>query len=95
LKARIIREEKAGGPERLPSGGIVPGDAAVVEVDPPLEGHRFVFVSETVVFGDPETYAFPATADGHVASWLELEISQKGSISWRDLLASAGYEVMS
>lgn len=39
-----------------------------------------------------ETYLFPATAEGDVASWAELGGSTKGECSHEDALCNAGYE---
>jgi hypothetical protein len=41
----------------------------------------------------PETYVFPATADGEVLSWGELEGSYRGGTDHERALRGAGYEV--
>ena len=46
------------------------------------EGAEFdhLFVSAVRVLGAPETYVFPAAADGAVIDWLELDGSFKGGL---------------
>lgn len=72
------------------------GEAAVYELDPPCEGHRFVVVSaiDLPSIGGPrgsETKVFPS--DGVTfASFLELASVCRWSHA--DALASLGYEVM-
>lgn len=52
----------------------------------------YVVVSATNVVG-PETYIFPADRMGQVLDWGELPGSQRGTLSHRAALESAGYEV--
>lgn len=77
------------------------GTAHLYRVDPPLEGNEYVIVSAvTLPFLDlfpdmerDETYIFPATKDGGVADWGELDGSMKGTLDHAEALANAGYEV--
>jgi hypothetical protein len=43
----------------------------------------------------PETYIFPADADGKVTRWFELVGSQKDTLDHAKALRDAGYEVAS
>lgn len=68
------------------------GTAKLWRVDPPIKwGHHFeddeggeseyVVTSATVaLFSGPETYVFPANADGEVVDWGELPGSFRGSL---------------
>lgn len=84
------------------------GDAALYRLDPPLatnvwdwrkraDGTRLlthVIVSATIVpYGGPETYIFPASAEGEVTDWGELEGSYRGGLDHAEALAGAGYEI--
>jgi hypothetical protein len=80
------------------------GTAHLYRLDPPYvdtdwEGrergtHEHVIVSATFVpFGGPETYIFPADAEGNIADWGELDGSQKGTLDHEQVLRDAGYEV--
>lgn len=42
--------------------------------------HEYIVVSSVAVFGEPETYVFPANAAGKVIDWLEVEGSFKGGM---------------
>lgn len=75
------------------------------KLDPPITDdswggestdYEHVIVSATVVFfgGGPETYIFPATAEGAIASWGELPGSYKGGLDHAQALIGAGYEVV-
>jgi hypothetical protein len=46
----------------------------------PGEKTEHVVTSTASVFGRPETYIFPADADGHVTDWGELPGSYKGDL---------------
>lgn len=72
------------------------GDAALYELDPPLAGHHHVIVSAITcdVTGVPETYIFPAHADGRLISWDQLDGSMKDTLRHEDALRAAGYEVL-
>lgn len=68
------------------------GNAALYRMTPPHDGHEYVVVSATrVMFSGPETYIFPATSDGKVSDWCELDGSYRGSMSHESALANAGY----
>ena len=82
------------------------GDAALYHLNPPTtymaydgDEYRphetsFVIVSAVVVYGEPETYIFPADAEGECLSFGELEGSQKGTLQHGDALRDAGYEIV-
>jgi hypothetical protein len=81
------------------------GDARLYRCDPPMQYREywgveatkpaeFVVVSGThVPYSGTETYIFPATADGEVADWGELEGSFRGGIDHERALEGAGYSV--
>lgn len=84
------------------------GDARLYRVDPPMKGERFdddtdkyetathvyVIVSAVVAFGQgPETYIFPADAEGKVTNWGELDGSFKGGLDHARALQYAGYTI--
>lgn len=75
------------------------GDARVFELDPPLEGHRYVVVSAvSAMRSGPElsgleTYIFPANKKGEIEDWGELEGSQRGTLSHEDVLRDIGYTI--
>ncbi|GAA4762320.1 hypothetical protein [Microbacterium gilvum] len=84
------------------------GDARLYRLEPPLPAQDWdgnetggeysqVIVSAVVVqyTGKPETYIFPATADGEIASWNELPGSFQGDLDHAAALRGAGYEVAS
>jgi hypothetical protein len=53
-----------------------------------------VVVSAVVVlFSGPETYIFPATSEGKVISWGELEGSFRGGLDHAVALMGAGYSI--
>lgn len=83
------------------------GDAALYKCDPPMEYERlvdgeytkdmaeYVVVSATTaLFTGPETYIFPADANGNVINWLELDGSFRGALDHNEALQNAGYEVV-
>jgi hypothetical protein len=80
------------------------GDARLYKLNPPLEDrgysddeikkHEFVIVSAVnAMFSGPETYIFPATSDGEVVDYGELDGSFKGDQDHARALENAGYEV--
>ena len=82
------------------------GAAKLYKLDPAFEErdwrtdeveatHEHVIVSATIVpwGGGPETYIFPATADGEIADWGELSGSYKGGLDHATALENAGYAV--
>jgi hypothetical protein len=82
------------------------GDARLYRVDPPVERidwssgeekqtlHDYVVVSAVVaMFSGPETYIFPASADGEVVDWLELNGSFRGGLDHGSALGQAGYAI--
>ncbi len=97
MKATLVRDN-------LPN---FTGRAALYRLDPPLSIEKdwdketkgkiteYVIVSATnAMFGGPETYIFPASADGEVTDWGELEGSYKGDYDHVVALAGAGYAVV-
>jgi hypothetical protein len=75
------------------------GDARVYELSSPMTwdggATDYVIVSATVVpFSGPETYIFPADADGEVLAWGELDGSFQGGLDHERALNGAGYEVV-
>lgn len=70
------------------------GHAALYRMEPPLDGHEFVIASASkAMFTGPETYIFPADADGEVVSWAEMEGSYRGGLSHAKAFAGAGYSI--
>lgn len=82
------------------------GHAALYRMTPPLKDHEwskdeaveeyeYVIASAvtTLQFDGvgPETYLFPATAEGEVINYGELPGSMKGTLSHREALKNAGY----
>jgi len=62
------------------------------ETEEPTAHTRFVAVSAVdVLYSGIETYIFPADADGHVLNWLELDGSQKGTLSHGIAIRDAGW----
>jgi hypothetical protein len=66
----------------------------------PLEGNEYVVVSAVTLSWvglfngpGPETYIFPATRDGDITDWIELEGSFQGDLDHEQALKNAGYEV--
>lgn len=69
-------------------------DARLYRMEPPLEGHEYVVVSAAdVMFTGPETYIFPASKDGRVIDWGEMDGSYRGGLSHEEALRGAGYEI--
>lgn len=67
---------------------------ALYRLEPPLEEHELVVVSAALVpYSGPETYIFPADADGDIASFGELEGSYRGDLSHAVALQGAGYTI--
>lgn len=71
------------------------GEARLYRLSVPLEGAAHVIVSAVTVpyGGGPETYIFPATPEGDVRHWGELEGSYRGGLDHERALRNAGYEV--
>lgn len=64
------------------------------ETEPPAKKTCFVIVSATIApFSGSETYIFPATKEGEVISWGELDGSYRGGLSHEEALMGAGYKV--
>lgn len=65
---------------------------AVYRLDPPLEGHTYVYVSAVdAPFTGPEVYIFPCDEHGEVAVFSELDGSYRGGFDHRKALEGAGY----
>jgi hypothetical protein len=84
------------------------GDARLYRVDPPMlthswgdedaspTEHEHVIVSAVVaMYSGPETYIFPATAEGEAVDMLEMDGSFRGALDHEQALRNAGYEVVS
>ncbi|SER51203.1 MULTISPECIES: hypothetical protein [Pseudomonas] len=73
------------------------GHQALYELSEPLDGHSLVVVSaidyESHGWKTLETYIFPASKDGEIIDYCELEGSIKGTASHAEALANAGYEI--
>lgn len=70
------------------------GSAALYKLDPPVPSGEYVVVSaSTVPYSGPETYIFPATADGEISDWGELDGSFKGALDHAEALEGAGYRI--
>lgn len=76
------------------------GEMRLYKLDPPMGGEyvdgpiEYVVVSATVaMMVGPETYIFPADAEGKITDWGELDGSFRGSLDHDRALANAGYEV--
>lgn len=74
------------------------GVAKLYEVSPNIsfgdnENTTFIVVSKIDNEFGQETYIFPASEDGEIVDYCELDGSQKGDISHEDVLRDAGYEI--
>ena len=70
------------------------GHAALYRMSPPHEGNEFVIASAAnALYTGPETYLFPADADGLVISWNEIEGSYRGGLSHAIAMGRAGYRI--
>jgi hypothetical protein len=68
--------------------------AALYRMEPPLDGHGFVIASATSLTPTgPETYLFPADAEGGVVSWAKMDGSYRGGLSHAEAFAGAGYSI--
>lgn len=89
--ATFIRDVKGGtGTQRL------------YKVNPPVEyGYgdtksvtEYVVTSATkAMFSGPETYIFPADADGTIVDWSEMDGSFRGDLCHETALSNAGYSL--
>jgi len=70
------------------------GYAALYQMTPAHDGHEFVVASAAnVPFSGPETYLFPAAADGEIKSFSELDGSYRGGLDHAQALSNAGYTI--
>jgi hypothetical protein len=75
------------------------GDARLFSLNEPIaygnDKHTdHVVVSAVVAYGSgPETYIFPADAEGSVLSWCELDGSYRGGLDHEEAIRQAGWEV--
>ena len=69
------------------------GQAALYKLSEPLEGNTYVIVSAVTAYSGLETYIFPASDDGKVIDWRELEGSFRGDLNHSEALEGAGYKV--
>ena len=71
------------------------GEGRVYELTPPLDGHKYVWVSAVVaMFSGPETFIFASNRRGDVSDWEELPGSIKGVLDHEAALKEAGYTVV-
>lgn len=71
------------------------GSASLYELDPPLEGSKYVVVSAVLVlFTGPETYIFKSDERGNVEDWTELPGSFRGDTNHQEALRNAGYQII-
>jgi hypothetical protein len=83
-------------------------DQKLYKLDPPMEYERYsdetekyekltteyVIVSAVMAtFNGPETYIFPADANGNIITWGELDGSFTGALDHEQALRNAGYIV--
>lgn len=68
------------------------GEASLYRLNPPVPHGEFVVAS--AIAYPLETYIFPATGDGAIASWTEIA-GVRGDFSHHGALAELGYEVES
>ena len=86
----VTKQNGARGEQRLylvtpPMVDTSWGDTEVTE-------YSHVIVSAVdVLFSGPETYIFPANADGSIAAWGELHGSFQGALNHDQALTNAGY----
>jgi len=67
--------------------------AALYRCEPPHEGEEYVVVSAVdAPYSGPETYIFPANADGTTKDMAEMPGSFRGALDHYTALARAGYE---
>lgn len=69
------------------------GDARLYKLSEPLDGASFVIVSAVVAYSGPETYIFPATEEGEISDYGEMDGSFRGGLDHEMALSMAGYEV--
>ena len=72
------------------------GDARLFQLDPPLDGIKYVVVSGiecAVDTGRPETYIFKANSRGEITDWCELDGSFRGAVDHARALKGAGYSI--
>jgi hypothetical protein len=80
------------------------GEAKLFRCEPPLEYEdygdeqkqqtEYVIVSAVnAMFTGPETYIFPANAEGEITDWSELDGSYRGGHGHAEALENAGYSV--
>jgi len=82
MEAKLLKHDLAG----------FQGSANLYQVDPPLDGHEYVVVSAAMVpFSGPETYIFPASKEGIIYNFGELEGSYRGGLDHEIALKNAGY----
>lgn len=86
------------------------GCARLYRLDPPMGGllyqHEYVVVSATdmahinsfvmnkALHQPPETFIFPATPEGEIENFSELDGSYRGGLDHEQALANAGYELV-
>ena len=74
------------------------GVAFLYRCEPPMpdydnKAHEYVVVSAAdAMFSGPETYIFPANADGEITDWGEMPGSFRGSLDHNQALRNVDYE---
>lgn len=68
------------------------GDAAVYEMDPPFEGHKFVVVSGVRNAFAHETMLFKSDKNGKVTEWGDLHCV-RNTQSHQEVLGELGYTI--
>lgn len=74
------------------------GQTVLVKLDEPVEyGDEkttdHIYVSAATIGSIDEVYLFPADEDWEVLNWLELEGSRRGTLSIRETMTEAGYDI--
>lgn len=94
-KADIVRVYSAE------ESGRTRGQVVLVKLDEPIEygderkTTHYLYVSAAHIGRYEEVYLFPADKKGEVLSWLELDGSRRGTLSIRETMTEAGYDVSS
>lgn len=69
------------------------GSAALYRMSPPHAGHEFVIASAVNCGFAHETYLFPATPDGEIADWIELDGSERNTTSHERVMSNIDYVI--
>jgi len=77
------------------------GDAALyhlsepvaVDSDGTITTQHVIVSAADVPYSGPETYIFPANADGKITGWSEMDGSRRGTLSHTEVIEAAGWEL--